>query len=93
MSNDFFCHISEIPFSFIDSCVVVKPSSFTYDSINSKAALKKFISKHGHPHPGKEWLKDRFWSDGMVRVTGREYNGLLDTACIQKGKMSCLSCH
>ena len=73
--------------------VVVKPSSFTNDSINSKADLKKFISKHGHPHPGKEWLKDRFWPDGMVRVTGREYNGLLDTACFQKGKMSCLSCH
>ncbi|GIT38389.1 MAG: hypothetical protein Ct9H300mP7_3100 [Verrucomicrobiota bacterium] len=29
----------------------------------------------------------------MVRVTGREYNGLLDTACYQNGKMSCLSCH
>jgi predicted CXXCH cytochrome family protein len=47
----------------------------------------------GHPHPGGEWLGDRFWPDGMVRVTGREYNGLLDTACFQRGKMSCLSCH
>ena len=47
----------------------------------------------GHPHPGDEWLGDRFWPDGMVRVTGREYNGLLDTACFQRGKMSCLSCH
>ena len=47
----------------------------------------------GHPHPGDEWLNDRFWPDGMVRVTGREYNGLLDTACFQRGKMSCLSCH
>ena len=46
-----------------------------------------------HPHPGGEWLGDRFWPDGMVRVTGREYNGLLDTACFQGGKMSCLSCH
>lgn len=47
----------------------------------------------GHPHPSGEWLGDRFWPDGMVRVTGREYNGLLDTACFQRGKMSCLSCH
>jgi len=46
-----------------------------------------------HPHPGGDWLKDRFWPDGMVRVTGREYNGLLDTPCFQRGKMSCLSCH
>ena len=34
-----------------------------------------------------------FWSDGMIRVSGREYNGLLDTPCFQRGKMSCLSCH
>ena len=36
---------------------------------------------------------ERFWSDGMVRVSGREFNGLLDTACYQRGEMSCLSCH
>lgn len=35
----------------------------------------------------------RFWPDGMVRVSGREYNGLLETPCYQKGTMSCLSCH
>jgi hypothetical protein len=34
-----------------------------------------------------------FWSDGMIRASGREYNGLLDTPCFQRGKMSCLSCH
>lgn len=34
-----------------------------------------------------------FWRDGMVRVAGREYNGLLESACFQRGEMSCLSCH
>jgi hypothetical protein len=34
-----------------------------------------------------------FWSDGMIRASGREYNGLLDTPCFQRGQMSCLSCH
>ena len=34
-----------------------------------------------------------FWPDGMIRVTGREYNGLLRTACYVKGEMSCFSCH
>jgi predicted CXXCH cytochrome family protein len=29
----------------------------------------------------------------MIRVSGREYTGLLKTACFQKGEMSCLSCH
>jgi hypothetical protein len=35
----------------------------------------------------------QFWRDGMVRVTGREFNGLSATACFQKGKMACVSCH
>ncbi|MEM9186722.1 MAG: multiheme c-type cytochrome [Planctomycetota bacterium] len=35
----------------------------------------------------------RFWVDGMARVSGREYNGLLETPCYQRGAMSCLSCH
>ncbi|MEM9657124.1 MAG: multiheme c-type cytochrome [Planctomycetota bacterium] len=34
-----------------------------------------------------------FWPDGMVRVAGREYNGLVETACFQRGEMTCLSCH
>jgi hypothetical protein len=34
-----------------------------------------------------------FWSDGMIRAGGREYNGLLDSPCFQRGTMSCLSCH
>ena len=38
-------------------------------------------------------LRDFFWSDGMIRVSGREYNGLLESACHVRGKMSCISCH
>jgi predicted CXXCH cytochrome family protein len=33
------------------------------------------------------------WSDGMVRVSGREYNGLIKSPCFEKGEMSCASCH
>jgi len=73
--------------------IVVKPSSFMDMTSKSTNDIKQFTAKHGHPYPGKKWLIDRFWPDGMVRVTGREYNGLLDTACFQKGTMSCLSCH
>ncbi len=40
-----------------------------------------------------QYYERRFWSDGMVRVSGREYNGLLETPCYQRGTMSCLSCH
>jgi hypothetical protein len=38
-------------------------------------------------------LPNCFWPDGMLRVTGREYHGMLETPCYQRGEMSCLSCH
>ncbi len=48
----------------------------------------------------KEWLPanarflpDRYWPDGEVRVSGREFNGLIDSPCYQRGELSCLSCH
>ncbi|HEV3339765.1 MAG TPA: cytochrome c3 family protein, partial [Pirellulales bacterium] len=34
-----------------------------------------------------------YWPDGMIRATGREYNGLVESTCYQKGGMTCLSCH
>ncbi|MEC7564561.1 MAG: multiheme c-type cytochrome [Planctomycetota bacterium] len=34
-----------------------------------------------------------FWSDSMVRVTGREYSALVESRCHTEGEMSCLSCH
>lgn len=36
---------------------------------------------------------ERFWSDGMVRVAGREYNGMIESGCFEQGEMSCMSCH
>lgn len=36
---------------------------------------------------------DSFWPDGMIRVTGREYNGVEASPCFKGGKFSCLSCH
>jgi hypothetical protein len=38
-------------------------------------------------------LEGTFWKDGTIRVAGREYNGLLESACHQRGAMTCLSCH
>ncbi len=35
----------------------------------------------------------QFWADGTIRVTGREFNALIDSACYQRGQMSCFSCH
>jgi hypothetical protein len=40
-----------------------------------------------------DFFKNRFWGDGMIRVTGREYNGLEASPCFRGGKFSCISCH
>jgi hypothetical protein len=33
------------------------------------------------------------WPDGMPRVLAREYHGVVDSQCHQKGELTCLSCH
>jgi predicted CXXCH cytochrome family protein len=38
-------------------------------------------------------LKDFFWPDGMIRVSGRDYSGLIESPCYKGGEFSCLSCH
>jgi hypothetical protein len=40
-----------------------------------------------------QWLESRFWKDGMVRVTGREWNAVVRSPCHARGPMTCLSCH
>lgn len=38
-------------------------------------------------------LNETYYPDGMIRVSGREYNGLIESSCYIKGEMTCLSCH
>ena len=40
-----------------------------------------------------KFLDEHYWSDGEVRVSGREFNGLVDSACYERGNLSCVSCH
>jgi hypothetical protein len=35
----------------------------------------------------------QFWSDGVMRVSGREFNGMVDSPCYERGEMACTSCH
>ncbi len=39
------------------------------------------------------FFSNRFWGDGMVRVTGREFNGVQASPCFRGGQFSCISCH
>lgn len=34
-----------------------------------------------------------FWPDGEMRVTGRDYTGMIESKCFQQGELSCMSCH
>jgi predicted CXXCH cytochrome family protein len=50
--------------------------------------------------PGlEEALKDSeavrffFWPDGMTKITGREFNGMAESPCYERGNLSCISCH
>ncbi|MEO2015555.1 MAG: cytochrome c3 family protein, partial [Fuerstiella sp.] len=55
----------------------------------------RFLNRCGRGTSEKEredW-EHYFWSDGRVRVSGREYNGLVESPCFQDGDMSCLHCH
>ena len=38
-------------------------------------------------------FEGNFWSDGMVRISGREYSGLIESPCFQRGEIECGSCH
>ena len=45
-----------------------------------------------------DFVRGSFWADGLVRVSGREYNGLLDSPCFAEATepertLSCFSCH
>ena len=49
---------------------------------------KDFIRR---TEPG--FFGNRFWGDGMIRVTGREFNGVQASPCFRGGEFSCISCH
>jgi hypothetical protein len=38
-------------------------------------------------------LLSRCWNDGMVRVSGREYNAVIQSPCFKGGELTCISCH
>lgn len=61
---------------------VIRPSR-----TNDVKELVEFLAR------SPEILNDFFWSDGMIRVSGREYNGLIESPCYKSEKFSCLSCH
>lgn len=35
----------------------------------------------------------RYWGDGTMRIAGREYLAMSESACFKQGQLQCLSCH
>jgi hypothetical protein len=57
----------------------------------ARGRLERMAGRPEHvPDPSES---GSFWPDGMIRATGREFNGLIESPCYQRGKLSCLSCH
>lgn len=61
---------------------VIRPTQ-----VEKQPWLRGVLDKH------PDLFQDFFWSDGMIRVSGREYNGLIESPCYAGGEFSCLSCH
>ncbi len=77
------------------------------NELKSKEAYQQWRSEGLEYRPGDDLFETRiiresdtqkFWSDGMIRVSGREYNGLLKSPCYthgdeKRGILTCFSCH
>ena len=65
----------------------------THFIIRDDEPTRGFYGQFMPPEKVDELLGMSFWRDGMIRVSGREFNGLLESGCYQRGELSCLSCH
>lgn len=58
-----------------------------------------------HPKPGSpleawadlkrnpQFFRERWWPDGQMLAGGREFSAMRESACYEKGELSCLNCH
>ena len=59
-----------------------------------KLADSVVVSRYEDEHVQQaDDLRDSYWADGTMRVAGREFSALQESACYQKGELSCLTCH
>jgi len=80
---------------------------FTYrpgEELSASRAIVRYSTDRSDPviaqllDEDRLFMRNRFWNDGMIRLTGREYNGLIESPCYehgdpQRGILTCLSCH
>jgi len=49
------------------------------------------LDKHVKEDPA--YLRGYFWADGTIRVSSRDYTGMIESKCNTSGKLWCGSCH
>jgi hypothetical protein len=101
------CHSIQVPRSAVDHRTLLqtgnpyRPGSDLFDATRSATLVMQqaHFATYTNTQPlNPDFMATRFWSDGMVRVSGREFNGLIESPCYthgdpERGIMSCMSCH
>jgi Cytochrome c554 and c-prime len=60
---------------------------FAPSRIGEDERIRKALSQD------RDYARGQFWSDGQARISGREYNGMIESPCMKSAELSCLSCH
>jgi predicted CXXCH cytochrome family protein len=59
------------------------------------------LIRPSHPTPALEhhiaedpnYLRGYFWRDGTIRVSSRDWSGMIESRCMESGKLACTTCH
>jgi hypothetical protein len=95
------CH-SVWAFNGMDAKIEFNRHGATFRAGQSDLAQRFVVQPNEKDHPGQkefihqtepDFFRNRFWGDGMIRVTGRELNGVQESPCFKGGNFSCISCH
>ena len=95
------CH-SVWAFNGMDEKIQFNRQGTTFRAGNSNLGQRFVVQPNEKDHPAQkefihqtepDFFRNRFWGDGMIRVTGREMNGVQESPCFKGGNYSCLSCH
>ncbi|MFT7513389.1 MAG: hypothetical protein ACI9QL_002602 [Candidatus Omnitrophota bacterium] len=101
------CHSIQVPRTAGDHRTLLqtgnpyRPGGNLMDADHSATLVmqQSHFSSYTNTQPlNAEFMSTRFWSDGTVRVSGREFNGLIESPCYthgdpDRGILSCMSCH
>ena len=66
------------------------------EELEATRTLLRYVASDAdsrQPNNSVSSVDNFYWPDGTARVGGREFLGLIESGCYQRGEMTCLSCH